>query len=249
MKKLLLVAVLFIGAITNAQTVDATVNVAAAGTSAVQSGLSGSVGQATYDKTNSQLIINGNADNLVTTLDYVINVGPVATAANSIVEGDINYVITGGTANDTIVAGSGADTITGGAGIDIITPGPGKDTMTGGGAADVFHIVTATAGSTLALANTITDFTTAVDDIDVGTAASFTEEDGAAFTEASFAIRAAIAFDSTGTDAFIAFNAAGSGNAWLLIDHDAGGTVTAADTFVILNGINQASEFITGDII
>jgi len=62
-----IVITLDLSAKTTAQTVDATVNTAAAGTTAAQNGLSGSIGQATYDTTNSQLIVNANADNLVTT--------------------------------------------------------------------------------------------------------------------------------------------------------------------------------------
>jgi len=131
-----IVITLDLSAKTTAQTVDATVNTAAAGTTAVQNGLSGSIGQATYDTTNSQLIVNANADNLVTTLDYVVNVSAVATAANSIVDGDINYVITGGSAADTIVAGGGADTISSGAGGGSITGGAGIDTITGGAGVD-----------------------------------------------------------------------------------------------------------------
>ena len=50
-------------------TFDATLQAAAAGTTLVQAGLSGSLGQAIYDTTNSRLIVNTNNDNLVTTLD------------------------------------------------------------------------------------------------------------------------------------------------------------------------------------
>jgi Ca2+-binding RTX toxin-like protein len=130
----------------NALTVDATVLTAAAGEGAVASGLSGAIGQSTYDTTNSQLVVNANADNLLTTLDYIIGVNAAATAANTIVEGDINFTINTGTGNDTIVAGGGADTIdagagtnsvTGGAGADNITTGNGTDTILGGDGADI----------------------------------------------------------------------------------------------------------------
>jgi Ca2+-binding RTX toxin-like protein len=90
------------------------VNTSAKGSAAVASGLSAAIGQVTYDTTNSQMVINANADNLISTSDYVINVNAAATAANSIVEGDINFTLTGGSAGDVIVAGAGADTINGG---------------------------------------------------------------------------------------------------------------------------------------
>ena len=67
-------------------TFDATVQPAAAGTTLVQAGLSGSIGQVTYDTTNSRLIVNANNDNLVTTLDYQIGVNAAATAASTIAE-------------------------------------------------------------------------------------------------------------------------------------------------------------------
>jgi Ca2+-binding RTX toxin-like protein len=120
----------------NALTFDATVNTSAKGSAAVASGLSAAIGQVTYDTTNSQMVVNANADNLISTSDYVVNVTAAATAANSIVEGDVNFTITGGSAGDTIVAGGGADTINGGAGIDTIDGGAGADTINGGSGAD-----------------------------------------------------------------------------------------------------------------
>jgi len=107
-----------------------------AGVSAAQDTLSGQRGQYVYDTTGSALYINFNADNLLTTADYKININPASTASASIVDGDINFVITGGAGADTITAGGGADTITGGAGTDSIVGGAGADDLTGGTGAD-----------------------------------------------------------------------------------------------------------------
>lgn len=115
---------------TAALTVDATVQTAQAGTSAVQSNLSGSIGQAIYDTTNSELVVNMNADNLVTTLDLQIGVNAAATAANTILAGDLNFTITTGSGADTIVTGAGVDAINSGAGADTISSGAGADTIT-----------------------------------------------------------------------------------------------------------------------
>ncbi|MDB4169436.1 hypothetical protein N9747_05390 [Planktomarina sp.] len=115
---------------TAALTVDATVQTAQAGTSAVQSNLSGSIGQAVYDTTNSELVVNMNADNLVTTLDLQIGVNAAATAANTILAGDLNFTITTGSGADTIVTGAGVDAINSGAGADTISSGAGADTIT-----------------------------------------------------------------------------------------------------------------------
>jgi Ca2+-binding RTX toxin-like protein len=114
---------------TVAQTYDATIQTAQAGTSAVQANMSGSIGQTFFDTTNNTIVVNANADNLVTTLDYQIDVTAAATAANTIVAGDVRFVITAGSGNDTIVTGGGVDTITGGAGDDTITSGAGADTI------------------------------------------------------------------------------------------------------------------------
>jgi len=130
----------------------------------------------------------------------------------SIIEGTIAV----GTRNFNGDAGN--DTITGTVAIDAITGGAGADTMTGGTEDDIFHIGSGHSGITLATADTITDFTTASDNIDVGTAGSFTEFLGTAQTEATFLTAAALAFDGTGTDAYVSINAAGTGNAWVIVD-------------------------------
>jgi Ca2+-binding RTX toxin-like protein len=117
-------------------TVDATVQTARAGVTLAQDNLSGNRGQAVYDTTGSALYINVNGDNLLTTSDYKININPASTATATIAEGDINFVITGGTNADVITAGGGADTIDGGAGADSITGGAGADSITAGTGAD-----------------------------------------------------------------------------------------------------------------
>lgn len=110
-------------------TIDATIQTAQAGTSAVQAAMSGSIGQTFYDTENSRMVVNANADNLVTTLDYQVDVNAASTAASTLAAGDVNYTITGGSGADTIVSGGGADTIVDGAAADTITAGAGDDTI------------------------------------------------------------------------------------------------------------------------
>jgi len=107
-----------------------------AGTSLAQDTLSGQRGQYVYDTTNSALFINVNNDNLLTTADYRVNLNAASTATASIVDGDINFVITGGTNADVIIAGGGDDTISGAAGDDSITAGAGADNITTGEGTD-----------------------------------------------------------------------------------------------------------------
>jgi len=143
-------------------TVNAVVQTARAGTSLIQDNFSGARGEAAYDTTGSALYINYNADNLLTSTDWKININPASTATATIASADINFVISGGSGADTITAGGGADTITGGAGTDSITGGGGADNLTGGADADTF--VFGASGSANG-ADTITDFTIAQNDV------------------------------------------------------------------------------------
>jgi Ca2+-binding RTX toxin-like protein len=125
--------------------VNATVTTAAAGITDSQASLTGERGQYIYDTTNSKLYVNVNNDNLITALDYTVNVNAATVAANSILTGNMNFVITGGSGVDTITAGGGADNINGGADADVITGGAGADTITGGTGADTIALGTDTA--------------------------------------------------------------------------------------------------------
>ena len=151
---------------TVAQTYDAVIQTAQAGTSAVQASMSGSIGQTFFDTTNNTLVVNANADNLVTTLDYQVDVNAAATAANTIAAGDVNFVITGGSGADIIVAGGGDDTLTGGGGIDTITGGAGKDDIDGGAQGDIIVYTEIAHGGAEV---TITNVGTAADDFTVST--------------------------------------------------------------------------------
>lgn len=73
-----------------------------------------------------------------------------------------NDVLAGGAGNDSIDGGAGADVINGGAGNDTIKGGVGADTLMGGAGADAFVY-----SSTGELGDTILDFQSGVDKIDV----------------------------------------------------------------------------------
>ena len=125
-----------------------------AGTSLAQDTLTGQRGQYVYDTTGSALFINFNNDNLLTASDFKIAINAASTATATVVEGDINFIITGGTAADTILAGGGADTINMGQG-DSVNGGAGIDnfafaevttasTITGGSGADIITLAAGT---------------------------------------------------------------------------------------------------------
>jgi Ca2+-binding RTX toxin-like protein len=87
---------------------------------------------------------------------------------NGSAELDGKFAMTGGAASDTLTGGSGVDTISGGAGADVITGGAGADSLTGGSGADVFVYTSASvAHSAGTNADTITDFATTSDKIQV----------------------------------------------------------------------------------
>jgi len=72
----------------------------------------------------------------------------------------------GGAGNDDLRAGFDNDTINGGEGNDDITGGQGADTLTGGAGNDTFYI-NAVAESTQSVTDTITDFVTGADKLDI----------------------------------------------------------------------------------
>jgi Ca2+-binding RTX toxin-like protein len=125
-----------------------------AGVSAAQDVLSGARGQYVYDTTNSVLLLNVNGDNLFTTADFRIGLAAASTASATVVEGDLNFIVTGGSAADVITTGSGVDTINMGQG-DSVDGGAGVDTfafaavttastITGGTGADVITLASGT---------------------------------------------------------------------------------------------------------
>jgi len=87
--------------------------------------------------------------------------------------------LTGGAGNDVITGGVGADTIVGGEGNDTITGNQGADNLTGGAGVDTFSFalnsaVTGTAQiSGAVLTDTITDFVTGTDKLNIAQVTSF----------------------------------------------------------------------------
>ena len=125
-----------------------------AGLTDSQTALSGDRGQFIYDTTNSRLYVNVNADNLITSLDYSINVNAGTTASTTIGTTDLSFIITGGSGADAIYSGASFDTIAGGAGTDTIyftaNNAPAGEVISGGADTDTLWITT---GTTFVAAN------------------------------------------------------------------------------------------------
>ena len=82
-------------------------------------------------------------------------------------------------------------------------------------------------------------------------AGNATKADGTGFADFTAFVTAADAVLTAGAgvnDAYIAWNAAGSGNAWVVIDENDSGSVDAGDTLLVLIGINLTGEIVVGDI-
>jgi trimeric autotransporter adhesin len=105
------------------------------GVSAANDKLTGARGEWAYD-TNGYLLVNFNADAMITASDYKIGMTAAATPGSTIAEGDINFAITTGSGADNINAGGGDDTITSGVGNDTITSGAGNDSVLAGAGVD-----------------------------------------------------------------------------------------------------------------
>jgi hypothetical protein len=190
---------------------------------------------------------NGNDD-----MTYVSN-----NDDQTVTTGNGTNSITTGSGADDITGGTGADTISAGAGNDSIDAGAGADTLTGGAGNDTFTVDTGDTGITLATADTITDFTTADDTIATNlVAGNATIADGSGLAAAADSglaafIAAADAVLTAGAgvdDAYIAYDVAGTGNAYVIIDEDDSGSVDAGDTLIILTGVNTAAEIAVADI-
>ena len=241
-------------ALTSALTIDASraTTAAAAGVTAAQDVLSGSRGQFVYDTTNSVLLINVNGDNLFTTADFRIGLTAASTAKDTVVEGDINYLINGGTNADVIVAGGGADTIGGGAGDDNINGGAGAD------------VITTTSGADTVIGGAGADSMTGGTGVDIfkwtaTTAATFATEAatnaGAAATFGAGTVGDAVLGFTTGTDK-LHFAAASVTNALgteidTLVSIAKGGTVTDIARFVRITDTvaGDAVNTVTGAVV
>jgi Ca2+-binding RTX toxin-like protein len=155
--------------------------------------------------------------------------------------GDDSVITTGASGvYNTISTMAGDDIIIAGAGNDIITGGTGRDIMTGGAGRDIFVFASGDTGTTLETADIITDFSS--EDIIQAPAGSLIITNGSAianFSAFSLAANASFAGGTTFDDKYIAYNAAGSGDAWVAIDHNNDGVL---DSVTVLSGVNLASE-------
>ncbi|MEK9283021.1 Ig-like domain-containing protein [Bradyrhizobium sp. ISRA442] len=109
--------------------------------------------------TNDMLSYAGTTSNITVNLANQAGTGFVSVAG-------VEHV-TGGSGNDTLTGNSAANQLIGGDGNDKINGGAGADTLTGGDGSDTF-VYTSLANSRVAAFDTINDFTTGVDKLQIG---------------------------------------------------------------------------------
>lgn len=116
-----------------------------------------------------------NVENLTLTGGDAIN-GTGNGLANILTGNSNNNTLNGGAGLDTLNGGDGNDTLNGAAGIDILNGdngadtligGPSADTLIGGAGADIFDYLAAVGHSNPANRDTIMDFETGIDTIDL----------------------------------------------------------------------------------
>jgi Ca2+-binding RTX toxin-like protein len=150
----------------------------------------------------------------------------------------------------TILGTAAADTLVGDAGADIITGRGGADTLTGGSRSDQFVFITGDTGITEATADTITDFSTGTDKIDIATVGSYVEADGTGSADlAAFITAANASLPTTSIDIYAQYNFKGEGNTLVVIDEDKSGAVNTGDTLIILTGLSTAGGLDASDFI
>ena len=155
-----------------------------------------------------------------------------------------------GNVASTILGTSAADILVGDGGADVITGRGGADTLTGGSRSDQFVFKSGDTGITEATADTITDFSTGTDKIDLESPGTYVEADGTSTANLAAFITAANASLTTNSDDIYAqYNFAGGGNTLVVVDEDKSGTVTSGDTLIILSGLSTAGGLDGSDFI
>lgn len=166
---------------------------------------------------------------------------PLLSFEKVTVDGQVNAEIYGTAAADTIVGDGGADKITGRG---------GADTLTGGTRSDTFIFASGDTGITEATADTITDFSSGTDKIDIDSPGTYVEADGTSTADfAAFITGADASLTTASDDIYAQYNFTGNGNTLVVIDENKSGTVNAGDTLIILAGLSTADGLDASDFI
>ena len=188
------------------------------------------------------LTFNGSAE---TNGHFSISTAGAGTHTITLGNGNDTYTGSTGTGVQTITATAGTNSITTGTGADVITGGSGTDTMTGGTGADVFTW----ASATNALNDTVTDWTSADDQVsltlDYSGSASAIDFNGVR-TSAGVTSATAVEATLTGKMGEYAYDTTASK---LLVNITADSSISGADIQVGLNAAATAANTVAaGDV-
>lgn len=161
------------------------------------------------------------------------------------VDGNVSATIKGTIGSDNLIGNDGADTLEGRA---------GADTLTGGNRQDTFVFSSGDTGITEAEADTITDFVSGNDIIDLASLTgnnlgTYVEENGASNNFTNFSDNATASFSGSAIDIYVEYNLDGSGNTYVIIDENSDAAVSAGDTLLILTGLSNADAIDSSDFI
>ena len=161
------------------------------------------------------------------------------------IEGNVAAILKGSTGADNLIGNDGADTLQGRA---------GADTLTGGNRQDTFVFTSGDTGTVEAEADTITDFVSGNDLIDLvsienGNLGTYVEVNGAGNNFATFSTNAGTSFTGSAIDIYVEYNLNGSGNTYVMIDENSSGDVSVGDTLIILSGLSGADGIDSSDFI
>ena len=148
----------------------------------------------------------------------------------------------------------GADNLAGNDGADTIEGREGADTLTGGNRQDIFVFSSGDTGIIEGEADTITDFVSGNDLIDLtsitsGNVGTYVEANGTTTNFANFVTNATASFSGSAIDIYVQYNLNGSGNTYVIVDENSSGNVSAGDTLIILSGLSSADAIDSSDFV
>jgi hypothetical protein len=193
---------------------------------------------------NDSITINIVADASATAHTFTIDMSAITDGNDDVImtqAGTTNaktaYVVTGGAGDDTLITSAAVDTVKGGSGADKIDAGGAADTITGGGGADVFQF--SSADAVYGSEDTITDFTTGSDKIEVNmtlTSATFV----AAFNKSATGVNMA-SYLTSANDGEAIYDAA---NTTLIVDLNGDAALGGNDLFIKSSGEVKATDVV-----
>ena len=148
----------------------------------------------------------------------------------------------------------GTDNLTGNDGADTIEGREGADILTGGNRQDTFVFSSGDTGILETEADTITDFVSGNDLIDLssissGNIGTYVEVNGTANDFATFTANATNSFSGSDIDIYVEYNLDGSGNTYVFVDENKSGGVSAGDTLLVLTGLASADSIDSSDFV